>query len=96
MRQLFLNGKRKTHRQARTPAQCHDRFGFFQAQNFLHILNTAPERAWVAEPMPAILGHWWGADLDLSHYEQEGHAYDSAFSVDRVFEQLGFRARVLP
>lgn len=62
----------------------------------LHILNTAPERAWVAEPMPAILGHWWGSDVDLSHYEQEGHAYDSAFSVDRVFEQLGFRARVLP
>ncbi|MDA0710477.1 MAG: hypothetical protein O3B73_09765 [bacterium] len=42
----------------------------------VRVLNAAATRSWVADPVADILRNGWGNDVDLSHFEQSGHAYD--------------------
>ena len=62
----------------------------------LRIVNAAAPKAWVADPVADILRGWWGSDVDVSHYEQKGHEYDSLFDVSRIERELGFVAAKLP
>jgi len=62
----------------------------------VRILNAAGSKAWVADPVADILRNWWGQDLDVSHYEQPGHAYDAAFDVRAIAKELGFVAQIQP
>jgi nucleoside-diphosphate-sugar epimerase len=62
----------------------------------VRIMNAAPPRAWVADPVADILRNWWGDDVDLSHYEDPAHAYDSVYDVRRIAQELGFVAQRLP
>ena len=60
------------------------------------IMNATGPRAWVADPVADILRNWWGDDVDLSFFEQAGHAYDSVYDVRRIRQELGFVAQRLP
>ena len=62
----------------------------------MRIMNAAPPRAWVADPVAEILRNWWGDEVDVSHFEQPGHEYDAVYRVDRIREELGFVAQILP
>jgi uncharacterized protein involved in copper resistance len=62
----------------------------------VRILNAAGPLAWVKDPTADILRNWWGADVDLSVLESEGHRYDSTYDVGEIEQQLGFVAARLP
>jgi UDP-glucose 4-epimerase len=62
----------------------------------MRIMNAAPPRAWVADPVAEILRNWWGDEVDVSPFQQPGHEYDAVYCVDRIREELGFVAQVLP
>ena len=62
----------------------------------VRILNATAPKAWVADPVADVLRGWWGADVDVSHFEQPGHAYDAVYDVSRIEQELGFVAAVLP
>lgn len=62
----------------------------------VRIMNAAGPKAWTAVPVADILRNWWGDDVDLSHFEQPGHEYDSVYDVGLVERELGFVAQHLP
>ncbi|TFG65638.1 MAG: NAD(P)-dependent oxidoreductase, partial [Anaerolineales bacterium] len=62
----------------------------------VRIMNATGPQAWVADPVVEILRTWWGDDVDLSYFEQPGHAYDAVYDVQRIKEELGFVAEVQP
>lgn len=62
----------------------------------VRILNATAPQAWVADPVADVLRGWWGDDVDVSHFEQPGHAYDAVYDVSRIEQELGFVAKVLP
>jgi nucleoside-diphosphate-sugar epimerase len=62
----------------------------------VRIMNAAPPRAWVADPVATILRNWWKDDVDVSWYERSGHEYDSVFDVAAIEREIGFEARRLP
>ena len=62
-------------------------------QSGMRIMNATGPKAWVVDPVADILRNWWGNDVDLSHFEQAGHEYDSVYRVDRIRDELGFVAR---
>jgi UDP-glucose 4-epimerase len=63
----------------------------------VRILNCASPKAWVAGSTKAVVQAWYpDLDIDLSHYDQPGHADDSLYDVSRIKEVLGFEAQVLP
>lgn len=62
----------------------------------VRIMNAAGPRAWAADPVAEILRGWWGTDVDVSHFEQPGHEFDSVYDVRRIEAELGFVARVVP
>ena len=55
-------------------------------------LNATGPRAWSAVPVAEILRTWWENEVDLSHFEQPEHEYDSVFDVRRIASELGFVA----
>jgi len=59
-------------------------------------MNAAPPVAWAADPVADILANWWGDDVDLSYFRQEGHEYDAVYDVSRIQRELGFVAELLP
>lgn len=59
-------------------------------------MNAAGPRAWAADPVAEILRSWWGEEVDLSHFEQEGREYESVFDVHLIERELGFTAAILP
>jgi hypothetical protein len=61
----------------------------------LRILNASGPRAWASVPTAEILRLWWPG-VDLSHYEQPGHEFDSVYDVRRIRDELGFVAEDLP
>lgn len=62
----------------------------------VRIMNASGPKAWVADPVVDILRNWWGDDVDLSHFEQPGHEYDSVYDVSRIKDELNFVAERLP
>lgn len=62
----------------------------------LRIMNAAGPKAWVSVPVAQVLREWWGDDVDLTHFEQPGHEYDSVYDVTRIRGELGFVAQRLP
>ena len=62
----------------------------------VRIMNATGPKAWVADPVADVLRAWWRDDVDVSHFEQPGHAYDSVFDVRQIEETLGFVAEHLP
>ena len=62
----------------------------------VRVMNAAGPRAWTADPVGDILENWWGEDVDVSHFRQAGHAFDSVYAVGRIRDELGFEAAVLP
>ena len=62
----------------------------------VRIMNAAGPEAWTAVPVSEVLRGWWGDDVDLSFFEQPGHAYDSVFDVNLIERELGFVARRVP
>ena len=62
----------------------------------VRIMNAAGPKAWAADPVADILKHWWGDDVDLSHFEQPGHEHDAVYDVRRIERELGFVAVRLP
>jgi hypothetical protein len=62
----------------------------------MRIINATGPKAWVADPVADILRNWWGEEVDVSYFEQPGHAFDAVYQVDRIREELGFVAQRLP
>jgi len=62
----------------------------------VRILNATAPRAWVADPVADILRGWWSDDVDVSHFEQPGHAFDAVYDVRAIERELGFVAEVVP
>jgi nucleoside-diphosphate-sugar epimerase len=62
----------------------------------VRIMNATGPQAWAAAPTADILRHWWGDEVDVSHFEQPGHEYDSVYEVSRIREEIGFVAERLP
>jgi nucleoside-diphosphate-sugar epimerase len=62
----------------------------------VRIVNAAPPKAWVADPVADILANWWGDDVDLSYHRQPGHEYDAVYDVSCIERELGFVAERLP
>lgn len=62
----------------------------------MRIMNATAPKAWAADPVAAILRNWWGSDVDVSHFEQPGHEYDSLYDVSRIKKEIGFVAVKLP
>ncbi|MGH8065687.1 MAG: NAD-dependent epimerase/dehydratase family protein [Candidatus Entotheonellia bacterium] len=62
----------------------------------VRIMNVTPPLAWVKDPMATILRAWYGDEVDVSHFEQPGHEWDSLYDVHRVEAELGFVAYRLP
>ena len=62
----------------------------------VRILNATAPKAWVADPVADVLRGWWDDTVDVSYFEQPGHAYDAVYHVRRIEEELGFVAAVLP
>jgi UDP-glucose 4-epimerase len=62
----------------------------------VRILNAAGPKAWVSAPVAEVLRGWWGDEVDVSHFEQPGHEYDSVYDVSRIRDELGFIAQRLP
>jgi nucleoside-diphosphate-sugar epimerase len=62
----------------------------------VRIMNAAPPVAWVADPVADILENWWGDEIDLSYFRQEGHEYEAVYDVSRIERVLGFVAERLP
>jgi len=63
----------------------------------VRIMNAVGYPACAADPIPDILRAWYGADadaLDLSHYEQPGHAYDPVYDISLIKRELGFEPQV--
>jgi len=58
----------------------------------VRILNATAARAWAAAPTATILRNWWGNTIDLSYFEQPGHAYAAAYDVRAIERELGFTA----
>ena len=59
----------------------------------VRIMNASSPKAWVSDPVFDILRNWWGHDVDLSHFEQAGHEYDSIYDVNRIKTELDFIAQ---
>ena len=59
-------------------------------------MNCTGPRAWVARPTAEVLRNYWGDAVDLSHLEQPGHEWDSAYDVSLIKETLGFVAQKTP
>ncbi len=62
----------------------------------VRVMNAAGPRAWSADPVADILENWWGSEVDVSHFRQPAHTYDSVYDVNRIREEIGFVANVLP
>ena len=62
----------------------------------VRIMNAAAPRAWAADPVADILANWWGDEVNLSYFRQEGHEYDAVYDVSRIERELGFVAERLP
>lgn len=62
----------------------------------VRIMNAAAPMAWVRDPLADILQRWWGDEVDVQHFRQPGHEYDSVFDVARIKRELDFEARHLP
>jgi hypothetical protein len=62
----------------------------------VRIMNACGPKAWVKEPVAEVLRTWYGDGLDVSHFEQPGHEWDSVYDVTRIREELGFVAERLP
>lgn len=60
------------------------------------VMNAASPEAWAADPVADILRGWYGDAVDVSHFEQPAHAYDSVYDVRCIATELGFVAQVLP
>lgn len=58
----------------------------------VRIMNAAGPKAWTSVPVVEILRNWWGDDVDLSHFEQPGHEYNSVYEVSRIKREIGFIA----
>lgn len=58
----------------------------------VRIMNATGPKAWVAAPVAEILRNWWGSDIDLSHFERDGHAYNSVYDVSCIKTEIGFVA----
>ena len=61
----------------------------------VRIMNAAAPRAWAAEPVADILANWWGDEVDLSYFRQEGNEYDAVYDVRCIERELGFVAERL-
>jgi len=62
----------------------------------VRIMNAASPKAWTSVPVVEILRNWWGDDVDLSHFEQPGHEYNSVYEVSRIKREIGFIASLPP
>lgn len=62
----------------------------------VRIMNAAGPNAWTAVPVAEILRTWWGNEIDVSHFEQPGHEYDSVYDVSLIRRELGFVAEKTP
>jgi len=62
----------------------------------VRIMNATAPKAWVEDPVAAILRSWWGDGIDVSHFERPGHERDSVYDVERIRREIGFVAQRLP
>jgi UDP-glucose 4-epimerase len=66
----------------------------------VRILNAVAAHACAACPVPELLRAWYGRDaerLDLSAFEQPGHAWDPVYDIRRIQAEIGFTpARDVP
>lgn len=62
----------------------------------VRVLNACGPKAWAKDPVAKILRAWYGTALDVSHYEQAGHEWDSVYDVTRIKRELHFVAQRVP
>ena len=62
----------------------------------VRVMNATGPKAWVKDPVAQILRGWYGTDVDVSHFEQAGHEFDSVYDVSRIRQELGFVAERTP
>ncbi len=58
----------------------------------VRILNAVSPKAWIAGPTAKVLRQWWGDEVDLSYFAQEGNEQASIYSADAIAKELGFVA----
>lgn len=58
----------------------------------IRTMNACCSKIWATVPTAQLLRHWWGDDVDVSHYEQSGREYDSVYDVSTLTTELGFQA----
>lgn len=56
----------------------------------VRMLNTVSKSAWVEPDTTTVLKRWWGEDVDLSYFAQEGKAMDNLYSSNAIERELGF------
>jgi nucleoside-diphosphate-sugar epimerase len=57
----------------------------------MRIMNAVSSKAWATDPVADILKHWYGRDVDVSHYEQPGHEGDGVYACRRMNDELGIQ-----
>ena len=62
----------------------------------VRIMNACGPKAWAADPVADILTNWLGNNVDVSHYRQPGHEFDSVYDASLIERELGFVAERLP
>ncbi|MAX23499.1 MAG: hypothetical protein CMJ19_03255 [Phycisphaeraceae bacterium] len=56
----------------------------------VRMLNTVSRSAWVEPDTASVLKSWWGDDVDLSYFSQDGKAMANLYSSDAIERELGF------
>lgn len=62
----------------------------------VRVLNATAPKAWVADPVAAILKNWWGDAVDVGYFENSQRQFASVYTVERIEAELGFVAERLP
>ncbi|MCP4642172.1 MAG: hypothetical protein GY851_17140, partial [bacterium] len=62
----------------------------------VRIMIACGPKAWTRHPVADVLRGWYGDEVDVSHFEQEGHEFDSVYDPARIERELGFVAQRLP
>ena len=56
----------------------------------VRIMNAVGAQAAAGDTVAEIIRGWYGDEIDLSHYEREGHERDPVYQIDRIRDELGF------
>ncbi|MEI6514300.1 MAG: NAD(P)-dependent oxidoreductase [bacterium] len=62
----------------------------------VRVMNASAPRTWCKPPVADLLHAWYGDNIDASYFEKPGNKWASVFDVNRIKEEIGFEAKLLP